>query len=384
MLSALFAMLLMLGLPGSPEAAGPAVRVTAAEGLYNIRADNAPLGEVLQKLAEAAGIGFFSYGPLEETVTVEIEGLPLERALARLAPNYGVIYRSGPDGTNAPSGIAALGGGEARPPKPSFSRRLAYGAGDGELGLLEVPEMERKGPESFALGPGGVLLACDTLNSRILVIPPGDGKISTFPVPAAPTDIAVSGASIFVLGRDGNLFEFDLSGKLRGQSRIPGKLLAERQSLEADSRGPRLLTRDGEEYLLAGGNSPRRAEAGPAARKTASGALISLEGGSQMELNYPGLLSVTVLGRDSEENLILQVESVRENPPGVGLNVLKLSPEGTILAARENLPNNYSNWTARLLAVSPAGDLGQLLPGPDGVSVNWWAWPGEPVNLRNP
>lgn len=378
MLSALFAMLL-LGLPDSPEAAVPAARVTAAGGLYSVRAENAPLGEVLQELAEAAGIGFFSYGPLEETVTVEIEGLPLERSLARLAPNYGVIYRSGPDGTIAPAGIVALGGGKARTPEPSFSRRLAYGAGPNELGLLEMPEMERKGPESFALGPGGILLACDTLNSRILIIPPGDGEISSFPVPAAPADIAVSGESIFVLGRDGNLFEFDPSGKLREQNRVPGKLLSERQSLESDSRGPRILTRDGEEYLLAGGNSPRRAEAGPAARKTASGALISLEEGGQMELNYPGLLSVTVLGRDEEKNLILQVESVRESPPGVGLSVLKLSPQGSVLAARENLPNNYSSWTARLLAVSPAGELGQLLPGPEGVSVNWWAWPGEPV-----
>jgi len=361
-------------------AAAAEVAVGVRDGLYTVEAENAPLGEIVRALAERAGLECRLYGNLSRPVTAQIESLTLVETLQRLGAAYGIVYRRGPGEEPVPVSLALLQDRRGPSPAPRWTRTLEYGKDPQGVGVLDRPETERRGPESFAVGPDGSVYLCDTVNGRILVVPPAPGALREFPVPGTPVDVACSEDAILVLeGRTGALLSYAPDGTLRAEQLIPPDVLRERMSLESGPDGPFIRTRDGEERLLDPARKPPVSSLPAIQARIGKGgtALISWsEGTDRREAVFRTgrILSVAPLGRDGGGNLYIQVERAGEGGSGVDLGVMKLSPEGAILDSLDRIPNNYGNWTARLLALGPGGEVCQVLPGPDRVAVNCWNW----------
>jgi len=354
-------------------------KILVEDGLVTLRAAEADRGAMLEALARESGLGFHGYGPVTGKVDVEFDAVPLNRVLEKLVTSHSIIYRRDRDGRILPSAFAVLKSGPGHPARPAASRRLGYGAGENQLGRRQQPETESRGPESFALGPDGTIFVCDTVNSRIALIPPGkDETVKHFVVPSPPVDIALGPDETYVLTQDNRLFRYDRRGLIRGVSPVPAAIAQNRRRLQAGKTGPVLQTIEGQAYLLKQGTVPRLLRDTPSVSKQGSGTarvvLPRPDGNVEVELTLPGLLSVAVLGRDPEENILIQVEELPPSGHGVDLRVIKLSPTGQVLESLEKIPNNYHNWTTRLLAVSPTGEIGQLLPGRETVELNWWIW----------
>ena len=368
-------------------------------GKVTLCARNADLEELLHQLSLKAGFELFIYEDIGRKVTIDIRDLPLEDALKRLLPNYGFLFRRTPDGDLALRAVAVVrsrkGSGEF---SGGFVRkslgRIAYGDGPDKIGRINLPEVERQGPQSFAVTRTGYIYLCDTVNKRVQVYGP-DGKLKrSIAIKGSPTDIAVSeSGDVYVLdeGR-GMVLHFNQKGVQLADIPVSRALLAQAESFRIVGDCLLLRTRDQEEYeITRKEDGERRAIKGSSrgSRLTPDAScLVRKVSGSAGEMTIIGrggevldtisvpvdrLASIVFLGRDDEMNLYLQVEQARPDGHGVDLSVLKLNPAGIILDKIKNLPNTYSNWTVRLLQVNDKGDIYQMLPGPEVVELNRWS-----------
>ena len=373
--------------------------VVVAEGKVTIRAQDADLAEILRELSQKAGFQLFLYRPLNKKIAVDITDLPVEEALKKLLPGYGFLSRKSAGKEHTLRSVAVLEGGGAKGTaygKQTIAR-LNYGAGPGMIGRIDTPGTERQGPRSFAVDGTGSIYICDTINKRVAVFGP-DGKVKrTLAEVGIPTDIAVTeSGTVYILDEEtGKILGFLPDGKRLPDMPVPSSLLTRTQSLETLGESLFLRTRDQEEYELispgAKGSSDQGRVEGPfrgsrispetscLVRKVSSEegeVQIVGQGGEVVDtipLPVDRLASIVLLGRDEEMNLYLQVEQSRPDTPGVALGVIKLNPGWIILDKIENIPADYSNWTARLLQVDGKGDIVQMLPGPDAVELNRWS-----------
>lgn len=371
------------------------------EGRVTLRAEKARLGTILEELSRRAGFELFLYVPADEPVTADFRGIPLEEALARLLPSHGFLFRRSREGELALRAVAVVpsGPGEGVRGRFAFSRvaRLPYGSGPGQVGRISDPEMERQGPQSFAVGEGGEVYLADTVNRRVQVFGP-EGKFSReIPLPAPPRDIAVSNdGDVFVLDDPGRtIFRFGAGGERLPDIRLDPRL-AERLETMRWSGGELLLrTRDGEEFELAGPNFtvpkiPEKASSSPRGSRLPSGDYCRVRkvSGEEAEVAITGpdgeirdtipvpvdrLASIVFLGSYDYGNILLQVEQVRPDGVGVDLGVLVMNPAGIVVEKIERMPNNYANWTSRLLRADSRGDVYQALPAPGAVELNRWS-----------
>jgi hypothetical protein len=285
---------------------------------------------------------------------------------------------------------------------------LTYGASPGGVGLKDAPGAERQGPRSFAVDTAGRVYICDTVNARVLVVSPGGGTEAQFPVEGFVTDIAADGEDgVLVLDEEASaLRRYDLKGAPRGSIPVSPALVEEKEVMAVRDGRVCLRSRDHEEYAVAALERGVLRKAAPEARaprgaggsgglfydvrkdsRERAGVTVRDGGGRIVRafgLAIPRLASVAFLGADGGGNACLQVEQIRTDGIGVSLGVLRVGPDGGILARIDDIPNDYACWTARLLFADSHGDIYQVLPARDRVHVNRWRWnTSDAADLRD-
>ena len=390
---------LKLSIQASPLQKIDPIFLEVKKGKVTLRARDADLGEILKQLSRRAGFELFIYEDIGRKVTIDINDLPLEEALKKLLPNYGFLFRRTSGGDLSLRAVAVVqsrkGSGEG---SGGFVRdsidRIAYGNGSSEIGRINLPEVERQGPQSFAVSGKGDIYISDTVNSRVQIYGP-DGKLKrSIAIPGRPGDIAVTEAGdLFVLNEGkGDILHFSPEGDKLSQIPISRTILSDLESFRTMGGQLLLRTRDQEEYEIAVAEDGKAgAVRGPfrgsrltpdatclVRKVSGAGGEVSIigRGGKVMDtipVPVDRLASIVFLGRDEEKNLYLQVEQTRSDGTGVELGVLKLNPAGILLDKIRDIPNNYSNWTVRLLQVNDKGDIYQMLPGPEAVELNRWS-----------
>jgi len=374
----------------------PSFRLSVRDGLVSLKARGAELAAVLEDLSKKAGFALAFYERPDLPLFAEMEDVPVEDCLKKILPSYSLEYRRKAGGKPTLTRVAVF---RVRPLEristPSSGIAIAYGKGSNQLGAVSTPGVERQGPASFAVDDQGNLFVCDTVNGRIKAFSPEGKTILDIAAAGALVDLALDEAgNIFAFdGRSGALAAYDPTGKPISAIPIPPDLLPKAQNLRLVGGRIVLVGRDQEEFELGSlkeGELKKRekiavskglaAESGKSyAALRASESLAELEireGEETRRVGFPlpRLASVAFLGEDGSGNVYLQVEQSREKGPGVDLGVIKLDPEMNPVAMIEKIPNNYSNWTARLLQINRRGDVFQMLPNSDGVALNRWNW----------
>lgn len=369
-----------------------------------LHAKNADLNEVLKALAGKARIKVSLYEKLDEKISVDLEGVTIEECLKKISRNYALIYKKSFWGRYTVSGAVAL---KSRGEKSASSEKattythiasLPYGKGPGEVGRIHVEGVERQGPQSFAVDNQGNLYLCDTVNGRVQVISPQGKSISQIQVGGYISDVAVDEkGNIFVLNESrGAIQQFGGDGRLKVEISVDRSLLSEKDTLAFQKGELHLRSRDQRDYEI--GRMENEVLRGTAARTNVPSGLkgskdifyatrkgpgeggqltIMDAGGSvvrKVTIDVPRLASIVFLGDDVNGNIYLQVESSKDEGRRVDLGVLKLDRDGNVVGSVENIPNGYTNWTARLLQVNAQGDVCQMLPGDKGVDLNMWKW----------
>ncbi len=372
--------------------------VSVKGGRVTIRAEKAELAKILNELSRQADFQLYIYEPLEKKVSITIENAPIEEALRKLVPNYGFLFRKTRGEAARIKSVAVL---ESESPNSRGYRqqsvaRLPYGSGPGQLGLLDLPEMERQGPQSFAVDPAGNIYICDTVNRRVSIFNPEGTLKRTLTGVGLPSDIAVnSRGDIYILDEEGGgIITFLAEGEKAAEIPLPPSLRRRLQNLDRGEDGEVvLMTRDQRRYELTPPDQDSSSQF--QIKGSLPGAIISSRRSCRVQkissdlgeviLFGPGeevldripvpvdrLASIALLGRDRKNNLYLQIEQLLPSGEGVDLKVIKMNPGGIILDKIENIPTGYASWTARLLQVNRRGEIYQMLPGAAAVELNRW------------
>ena len=372
--------------------------LAASDGRVFLSARQADLAEVLEALSKQAGFALSFYQRPSQSLTAEMGNVTVEDCLKKIIPSYSFVYRKGKGGDLVLQSVAVFRAGPlALLSAPSSGKTVAYGSRPEQLGRVFAPGVERQGPASFAADEGGNIYVCDTVNGRIKAFSPEGKTILDIAAPGAVTDLALDEAgNIFALDSlSGRVAVYDPSGRPLGSLTVPAERLSRVQNIRCVKDRIYLLGRDQEEFEIGGlekgelrgrdsftPSAGMRAESGrfyTALKDSDSFAQLEARGGKEessrkIGLPIPRLASVSVLGEDASGNIYLQIEQSREKGPGIDLGVIKLDREGNMVALLEKIPNNYVNWTARLLRINRAGEVLQMLPGPEAVALNRWNW----------
>ncbi len=279
-------------------------------------------------------------------------------------------------------------------PRLVASLELPYGSGPGSVGLIDDPEQDIAGAESFAVRAGGVFLIADTVNQRLLRADAERGDVAEIDLPrdAVAADIAVDA--------HGRLLVFDYAGRIdwygetgdrlgslpvdmdrwevRTGLRVVGDMLLmsdvdQRDHLLAvlEADGPRpprpeeLAEWDGEGFLTESGN---RLTAGLERWQSGWVEVDRPDGSPQrFAVDAPGIVSLRVLGEDAAGNPHLQVERVENGR--VVLEVHRHNRDGERTGLLRLPQNDYHHWTIRLLSMDANGWIYQALPGGDGFAM---------------
>lgn len=102
----------LLWLGGLPVAAAQqAVSVRAQDGLLSVQASNATANELAEVLSNQLGISVVVTGDTEARVNIDIIDEPLEKALAKLSPNYMLVRNSKQPGSAITEVVLMMGEG---------------------------------------------------------------------------------------------------------------------------------------------------------------------------------------------------------------------------------------------------------------------------------
>jgi len=372
------------------------IRGEGAGQRVTLRADQADLYEVLIALEEKSGIPIGIDEDLEDMLTCDYRNLSLEKCLKKIIPNYSFLYKKSRNGCSL-IGVSAFTGHGAGIFRKKIAT-LSYGNQSGRIGLIDIPEQERQGPQSFAVDENGNIYICDSVNGRIQIVSSDGENARGIPIEGKPADI--------VLDKEGNIIVLDCSKhKLchyNQQGELLGEIPVKKSHLEAKDM---MRFQDGNVYIrnwdqteqviarIEGGELIERSsedepQDGMGGRKqlyyqvrklSGKTAEYNVKGGdgtllNSIELYLPGLASIDFLGEDSGGNIYLQVEQCRPSGPGVNLGVIKLDEAGNRIASIDNIPNGYASWTTKLLTIGDTGDIFQMLPARGAVELNRWKW----------
>jgi len=387
-----------------PSAAPFTLKVEKAEGETYVwlTARDADLKRLLAAMAKESGVRMAADADLFEKVTADFSRCPLDDCLRKISPNFCLTYvKSGgrtilSEATILRSAINEAGRQLTRAPRTHIAT-LRYGSGAGEVGFVNTPEVERQGPESFAVDAQGNVCICDTVNGRVQIISPEGKPLAQFPVNGRISDIAVDErGDIFILNETAHALQrYDRSGGMTGEIPLPPDIFAAKGILTYQGR--KFYLSDHDQYTrelarLENGNlatGSMKKTAGAHARvvgdylfmtRRVSGESSEIrvmdgEGNAvrTIGLNIPGLLSIVFLGQDVKGNGYIQIEESK-GPAEVGLRVLKVSPGGGVIGSTDYMPNKYMCHTARLLTVTQKGTIYQMLPTGTGCDLNIYAW----------
>ena len=280
------------------------------------------------------------------------------------------------------------------------SRRLGYGDGPGEVGIVDDPGHDIAGPESFSVDANGNFVVCDTVNQRIQIVNTESGNHSevALPADAVPADLAVH-ASGTLLAYDyaGRLDHYDEAGNRIGSVAVDAARWDVRMELHIDGAEVRMRDVDQREHLLGIVEDGRLREI-TREELDRNGTVSGIRGASgrtyrtelerwsrgrvevahldsvtrtEVDLEVPGIVSLRYLNEDREGNFYMQVERVEAEE--VFLEVHRFDAAGEPEAVVGIPENDYHHWTVKLLSVDDRGHIYQALPQPDGMRLNVFA-----------
>ena len=277
--------------------------------------------------------------------------------------------------------------------KKIISLNFDYGSGENQFGVLR--EAGGVGPGSFATDNGNNLYITDTRNSRVKVFNSLGQPVLVLGADS-PKEVAVDGnGNIYTYawgsGNPGQIFyKYDPRGKLLGKLENPiqkaglGRLYVSDNTLYASdmeensylissitgefkhfppSVVPGVFGQSGKRYYA------RRSVAGIGFVDVVG---LTDAGKKTIEIKKNGLSTIRFLGEDQKENIYIQTESLSSKNKVI-LEVLKYGPSGNLITTIDVSGGTYSFPSAKLLDVSPAGDIWQVIPGTDKLQVNRWS-----------
>lgn len=118
--------------------------------------------------------------------------------------------------------LKALGGSGAK--SGTVFAHLAWGGGDGEVGLIEVDEGLTRGPEALAVSPDGRVAVLDSVNSRLVLLDPAGQLLGTVTLDLSqPRFLAADDQTLYVLDSDVDktLATYSWSGGMVGETSAP-------------------------------------------------------------------------------------------------------------------------------------------------------------------
>lgn len=265
---------------------------------------------------------------------------------------------------------------------------LSYGASKNQVGFRSGEEIERGGPESFWVTEDGGIYILDTVNSKIKKMN-AEGTIQDeFAIEHSGNDIAVDEDTIYVFERRSSTVNFyGLNGEPKGAI-LTGESLGVPHYFKFTGGKLVMVNTNQDEYLV----SDEKVEFGQAlndgrkvkTERTEKGEGLIIK---KMEISsalgirlttdtivlpVQNVASINLIGEDAAGDLYIQVETDSAEGAGVDLSVYCYNSSGALKSVIEDIPNEYYAWTAKLLQVTGAGDIYQLLPAADGVKVNVW------------
>lgn len=271
---------------------------------------------------------------------------------------------------------------------------LAYGKSHEQLGRISNGDVTG-GPESFWVDKNGRIYICDTINGKIKVFSPSGVLLEEKAMGFAATDMVVAdNGDMFVLDMNRTVVEqFGPDGQKKGSVVLKGRLAESGSKLRVEGNEVALQTNDQTEVaLMEEGKSDLRSEV---SEKSAKAGLKGLNGKrfqtlrnelrqgevtifdesgavlKKLTLPVEGqVASIVYLGQDQADHSYFQVETSAES--GVDLSVYSLDPDGNVVGALPQIPNDYASWTAKLLEIDGAGNIYQMLPTESGVQMNTW------------
>ena len=102
----------MFPFPGQGIVRASSLSVNMRGSLIDLRAEQAPLIEILKAISEKAGIALYADDSMTDPVSLELNGVSLEKCLRRLLThqNYTLLFEKDDRGSVVPVEIRVVGG----------------------------------------------------------------------------------------------------------------------------------------------------------------------------------------------------------------------------------------------------------------------------------
>lgn len=274
-------------------------------------------------------------------------------------------------------------------------RVLQYGGGQGEVGMVRVPEMSPIGPEAFALARNGNLLVADLVNHRIQVYARDGAFLRSVDLPGVSlNDVMTDGQDrLYVYDQDRHtLLQFEANGTPQGTLSL--------RPADIDTRGYFHIAADAVYFANAAARDVLVAKlkdgilvpADPSAERFTDGIhaesgrvySVAVAKGEALRLQIrdpaapaapqniavalPDIVSACYVGEDQSRGSYVQIERLVGGR--VALEVLTFNRAGEQLSVVRLPENDYALWTTRLLDVAGDGTIVQFLPQKDQVRLN--------------
>ena len=279
-----------------------------------------------------------------------------------------------------------------------------WGTNEGEIGLINIPEMEHCGPLSFccreriyAFQNIGDVLILDNINRRVSGTT--EGKLSTIAKDVIGWTICPDGGEGFFIFNGRETVQYDSSGVKKESFPIFSKAkIIEGYGTELQlTSGRTVEINDVSQKSLTIAKSDTASSAGFVAQMEAGKAVEGRQGKIPDSLrfkikristkdirilgeDYDGKILVSVpikidigyagavlfKGQDLKGNLYVELERIIDNH--AELEIHCYSPKGERLKMF-NLPNNYFTTVYKKTEVTPDGKVYQMLTTPEGVQI---------------
>jgi hypothetical protein len=273
---------------------------------------------------------------------------------------------------------------------------LEYGGADDQIGLVNEPEMERCGPNSFAVTERGDIYILDSVNQKVKIFSASGKLLRLQDIDFVASDLAVDD--------NGDMFLFDATRRVVEHIDVNGERQKSIQIDELARKAFSLQAIDGEvifytadqratvlsqnlqgktvlvETLALSSKKGMKGRNGKRFKTLRNsnriGEIYILDADSKalntITLPIENVASITFLGQDKDGNSYFQLEISEKDVQGVVLSVYCLDNDDHLQSVIENMPNNYFVWTAKLLQVDAKGNIFQVLPTEENVQINVW------------
>jgi len=273
-----------------------------------------------------------------------------------------------------------------------------WGTDEGEIGLINKPEMERCGPLSFCVAnPKGDVLILDTINKRVSGTT--EGKLSTIATDVNGWTICPDGGEGFFIFNGRETIHYDSSGVKKESFPIFSKAkiiegygtelkLTSGKAVEINdvsqksltiaksdtASGARFISQSNIVKTIEGrlGNSPDSLRFKIKRLSTKDIRILGEDYDGKILVSVPIKIdngyagAVLFKGQDLKGNLYVELERIIDNRAELEIHCYSI--EGERLKVY-SLPKDYFTTVYKKTEVTPEGNLYQLLTTPEGVKI---------------